>query len=63
VKLAVAIIHGIGSQSPTFADDTIDEISRWLIDLDKDPAEVAWQPIYWADILCPREKRYLAEFL
>ena len=59
MKLAVAIIHGIGSQSPTFADATIEEISRWLIDLGKDPTEVAWQPIYWADILGPRQKRYL----
>ena len=58
MKLAVAIIHGIGSQGPTFANDTIAELSARLAKAGKDPGDVAWQPIYWADILGPRQKQY-----
>ena len=54
----MVIIHGIGSQGPTFANDTIVELSARLAKAGKDPDDVAWQPIYWADILGPRQKKY-----
>lgn len=59
MQLAVALIHGMGWQSSAFAEPTIAELSRWLEDLGKDPGDVAWQSIYWADILGPRQVAYL----
>jgi len=59
MQLAVALIHGMGWQSPAFAEPTIAELSDRLEDLEKDPEEVAWQSIYWADILTPRQVEYL----
>ncbi len=53
--LAVAIIHGIGNQRPGFADDIIAELSDRIDESDR----VAWQEIYWADVLQPRQNAYL----
>lgn len=57
--LAVIIIHGMGSQVPEFANSMISEIQGRLADADVDPSRVAWQPIYWADILSGRQEEYL----
>lgn len=59
--VAVVVIHGIGSQNPDFADEMIDELSGWIEDAKRDPERVAWQPIHWADILEPRQRRYLRD--
>ncbi len=59
--LAVIVIHGMGSQGPGFADDAIEELSEWVEDRNRDPERIAWQPIYWADILEPRQRRYLRD--
>lgn len=60
IELAVLVIHGMGSQeNDHFADDMIDEMKERLSDLDKDPDTVVFQPIYWADIVEPRQKAYL----
>jgi len=60
-RLAIAVIHGMGSQQPEFADGMIDELNGRVGDLDKDPAEIAWRPIFWADILAPRQEEYLRD--
>ena len=50
-KVAVLVIHGIGSQeSEHFADPMILAINKRLERQGLSPDDVAWQPIYWADI-------------
>ncbi|MCH6589520.1 MAG: hypothetical protein IH806_03295 [Proteobacteria bacterium] len=58
-RLAVAVIHGMGDQEADFAVEMIDELNDRVGDLGKDPAEIAWQSIYWADILAQPQKDYL----
>ena len=62
-KLAVVIIHGIGRQGPDFADGTVKAIIRHLVRRGRDPEEVAWQPVYWDDILEPAQQAYLSRAL
>ena len=58
-QVAVAVIHGMGSQTPAFADELIEEINDRL---GRDAANrVAWQPIYWADVLETRQLKYLRD--
>ncbi|MDQ6988353.1 MAG: hypothetical protein Q9M19_00605 [Mariprofundaceae bacterium] len=57
-KLAVFIIHGMGSPKADFADAMVDELSTRIGDLGKDAAQIVWQPIYWADVLEQRELSY-----
>ena len=57
--VAVAIIHGMGSQNPNFAEDTIEELEDNLTDMGHDPGRVAFQSIYWADILQPRQNQFV----
>ena len=60
-KLAVLAIHGMGSQSPDFADEMIDELSGRVSAAGKDARAVAWRTIYWADILEGRQLKYLRD--
>ena len=60
-RLAIAVIHGMGSQQPEFADEMIDELNGRVGDLNKDPEEIAWRSIYWADILAPRQEEFLRD--
>ena len=62
-KLAVVIIHGIGRQRPDFADGMVKTISRHLAQGSRDPDAVAWQPVYWDDILEPAQQAYLSQAL
>ncbi|MCG8544500.1 MAG: hypothetical protein MJE12_09855 [Alphaproteobacteria bacterium] len=57
--VAVAIIHGMGAQESDFADDTIEELEDNLTDLGYDPDRVAFESVYWADILQPRQRQYV----
>lgn len=59
--LAVIVIHGMGSQAPEFAKPMIAELSERLADADINPQRIAWQSIYWADILLQRQTDYLRE--
>lgn len=59
MRLAVAIIHGIGTQTRAFAAPMIAELEDRLEDRGHDPDDVAFQPIHWADILDPRQRAYL----
>ena len=56
--LAIAVIHGMGSQTRDFAEPVIEELSRRVQKRGKDPARIAWQPIYWADLLDGAELAY-----
>ncbi len=57
-RLAIVVIHGMGSQSVEYAEPMIAEVNQRLVRLSKDPERVAWKTIYWADILQPRQDRY-----
>jgi len=58
-KLAILVIHGMGSQSPDFAAGMIEEVNARIDDAGRDAAQIAWQPVFWADILEPRESAFL----
>ena len=58
-RLAILVIHGMGSQQPDFADPMVREIDRRVEDLGKNPDAIAWEPVYWQDILEPRQLAYL----
>jgi len=58
-RLAALVIHGIGRQSPNFADQLVDGVSTQLERLGHDPDQVAWQPVFWDDILRPAQNVYL----
>ena len=61
MKLAVVVIHGMGSQEADFAELCIEEISNRLTEGGHDPLEVAWAPVYWADVLKERQKEYIRD--
>jgi hypothetical protein len=47
-KIGIIVIHGIGEQESTFADDLIKEVRTRL----KGKADaVCWQPVWWAPLL------------
>jgi hypothetical protein len=55
-KLGILVVHGMGSQKdPRFADGMIDEINHRVRKLAANPDDIAWQPVYWADVLQPQE--------
>ena len=58
-ELACLVIHGIGRQEPDFANDLIAGVSRQLQTFGRDPEAVAWQSVYWDDILRPAQNAYL----
>ncbi|MDG2236598.1 MAG: hypothetical protein P8L34_02280 [Arenicellales bacterium] len=58
-NLAALVIHGIGRQSPDFSDQLIDGVSTQLEKIGTDPEQVAWQPVFWDDILRPAQNAYL----
>jgi len=58
-KVAVLVIHGMGSQTPCFAEDMIEELNSRISLLSKSPDAVAWKTIYWADILESTQVKYL----
>ena len=60
-QVAVAVIHGMGSQGVSFAEPMITEINQWITKSRKNPDEIAWQPIYWADVLETRQLKYLRD--
>jgi hypothetical protein len=56
-KLGVFVIHGMGTQTPEFADECITQISRRVRHKGGNPDTICWQRAYWADILSPREQK------
>ena len=68
-KVAVAVIHGIGSQADkqpevsaerTFSDRLYKKLARRL-GRRRLAREVAWREVFWADVLEGRQERYLEE--
>ena len=59
--LAVVVIHGMGAQDPPFAQPMIDELTDRVRDAGHDPDRIAWQSVFWADVLEPRQRRYLVD--
>jgi len=51
-KLGILVTHGMGSQHPGYATPFIEEVSRRL---GAAAAAVAWQEVYWADVIARRE--------
>jgi hypothetical protein len=51
-KIGVLVIHGMGAQKRGFSAGMREAVSGFL---GSDPARVAWEEIYWADVLEPRE--------
>ena len=57
-KLAVLVVHGIGSQGPDFADGMTREVRRRLERAKMDPDLVVWKTVHWAPIVEEVEKAY-----
>lgn len=62
-KVAVLIIHGIGSQNANFADATKDEINGRVAGKGYNPDDIAWKSVYWANILEPRQINFMNEII
>ena len=62
-QLAVVMIHGIGRQQQDYAARMIRNIEQQLVVQGYEPDAIAWQPVYWDDILAPAEKAYLERSL
>jgi hypothetical protein len=61
IEVGVLIIHGMGSQTPAFADPMIKELRERISGLNKDQEKVAFRSVYWADILEGRQLKYLRD--
>ncbi len=59
VDLAVVVVHGLGSQRPDYADGLRERVSRRLRKRGVDPDTIAWESIFWADLIEPRQRDYL----
>jgi hypothetical protein len=58
-KLAVLVIHGMGSQDKEFATEMINEVNSRLAHISLNPNDIAWKPIFWAKIVETKQKEYL----
>ena len=62
-RVAVLVIHGIGGQRADFAEPLIRGVNREVKRLGADASAIAWQPVYWDDLLVPRQQAYLKRAL
>lgn len=62
-KVAILIIHGIGSQNKNFANATIDEINKRIASKGKSPDDIAWKSVYWGDIIEPRQIEFMNDII
>ncbi len=56
MKLAVGVIHGMGSQEDDFADPLRKELTERFQDLGGEPDDLVFEPIYWAPVLNKKER-------
>lgn len=56
MKLAVAVIHGMGSQKKFFAEPLIDELVELFTAAGGQPGDLVFKPIYWAPVLIRKEE-------
>jgi hypothetical protein len=54
-KVGVLFIHGMGSTLDDFAHDTIQEIRNRISGQGLNRDDIAWESVYWAPVLSPRE--------
>ncbi|MEQ9188518.1 MAG: hypothetical protein RLP15_12345 [Cryomorphaceae bacterium] len=57
-ELGILVLHGMGSQATDYAEPMIKEVKRRLGD---NAARIAWEPVYYADVVEESELRYLRE--
>ena len=53
--LGVLVVHGMGNQPATFADDFIDEVRGRILDLGKSPSDIRFRTAYWSPAIDGRE--------
>ena len=58
-SIGALIIHGMGSQKPNYSKPTSRAINKELQKLNAPSGSVAWQEIWWADVLGTAEHDYL----
>src|SRR4051812_29408243 len=58
-KLGVIIVHGMGSQTTTFANDLSKDLEIRLAKKGIPPGVVSYCPLFWADVLTQSEKDLL----
>ena len=59
MKLAVVVIHGMGTQDADFADPMIAELNARIEDAQFDASEIAWKSVFWSDLLAQTQKDYV----
>lgn len=62
-KVAVLIIHGMGSQHKDFAKSTKTIINKHVEKKGKNSADIAWKPVFWADIIEPRQRKFVDDIV
>lgn len=55
MKLAVAIIHGMGSQEANFADPIKEELTDRFVKLKGKKNDLVFESVHWAPVLSRRE--------
>ncbi len=58
-KVAVLVIHGMGRQKPSFANDMITEINDYIDDGKLNPDDICWKGIYWAPEIQEKENKLM----
>jgi len=58
-KLGVLFVHGMGHQSPSYAEAMTDELKARIALRGGDPEEIAFKAAYWGDLLDAREDSLL----
>ena len=62
-KVAVVIIHGMGQQKRGFSNNCVREINDRLVKNGKSLNDIAWKEIYWADVIEPRQKKFMQSII
>lgn len=60
-KVGIAVIHGMGSQKKGFERPMVEELTNRLAKLGVGQSDVAWEPIYWANVTEPRQMEYFKD--
>jgi hypothetical protein len=61
-KIALLVIHGIGSQKPGYSDGFRKEMTKRLVKTHGLPeSDFTWGEVFWADILTAREEKFFRD--
>jgi hypothetical protein len=58
-KLGVLFVHGVGNQTPVYADEMIAGLKRRVARAGVDPEAVAFKSVFWGDLLDDRENNLM----